>query len=255
VAGKAIYPDLKDKVVVVTGGSEGIGRAAAVLFSRQGSRVFVADVNAQAGQELVDEVAKEGGRCEFVKTDVTDLVQVAALGKIVKQAGPLSVLVNCVGGFANYTTAATIDTTPEDWDRGVRLNFHSVFYCCRELIKLMDGGGSVVNITSNAARKAETHAPRYYSSSKAAVQHLTKVLAYELAPAIRVNSVAPGSTLSPRLKRAATPEKIKSLESQVPRGKLAEPEEIAAAILFLASEEAAHITGVSLDVSGGQIMA
>jgi len=254
LVGKAVYPDLKDKVVVVTGGADGIGRAVAAMFARQQANVFVADINEKGGAELEQQVTKEGGRCTFVKTDVTSLEAVAALAARVKAAGSLGVLVNVAGGFPTYTKASTIETSPEDWDRGVRLNLYSVFYCCRALIPLMDKGGSVINITSNAARKAETHAPRYYSTSKAAVQHLTKVLAFELAPAIRVNSVAPGTTLSERVKRAATPERMENLIKQVPRRKLADPDEIASAILFLASEEAAHITGITLDVSGGQVM-
>lgn len=254
LAGKAIYPDLADKLVVISGGADGIGRAAAVMFSRQQANVFVADINSEAGEKLAQEISKEGGRCQFVKTDITNVEQIAALGKRIKAIGPLSVLVNCAGGFPNYTAVSTIETSPEDWDRGVRLNFYSVFYCCRELVKLMGNGGSIINITSNAARKAETNAPRYYSVSKAAVQHLTKVLAHELAPAIRVNSVAPGTTLSDRVQRAASPERMEHLRKQVPRGKLADPDEIAAPILFLASEEAAHITGVTLDVNGGQVM-
>jgi NAD(P)-dependent dehydrogenase (short-subunit alcohol dehydrogenase family) len=254
LVGSAIYPDLKDKVVVVTGGTDGIGRAAAIMFARQGANVFVAGTSEKKGAEVEQQVAKDGGRCTFVKTDVTDVEAVAALAAKVKEAGSLGVIVNVAGGFPTYTKASTIETSPEDWDRGVRLNLYSVFYCCRALVPLMDKGGSVINITSNAARKAETHAPRYYSTSKAAVQHLTKVLAFELAPAIRVNSVAPGTTLSGRIKRTATPERIESLVKQVPRRKLAEPDEIASAILFLASEEAAHITGITMDVSGGQVM-
>jgi NAD(P)-dependent dehydrogenase (short-subunit alcohol dehydrogenase family) len=254
LAGKAVYPDLKDKIVVVTGGADGIGRAVSAMFAKQGAHVFIADINENGGADLEKQIVKAGGRCTFVKTDVTSVEAVAALARRVKEAGSLDIVVNVAGGFPTYTNATTIETTPEDWDRGVRLNLYSVFYCCRALVPLMDKGGSVINITSNAARKAETHAPRYYSTSKAAVQHLTKVLAFELAPAIRVNSVAPGTTLSDRIKRTATPERIESLVKQVPRRKLAEPDEIASAILFLASEEAAHITGITLDVSGGQVM-
>lgn len=254
MVGKAIYPDLKDKIVVVTGGTDGIGRAASMLFARQGANVFVAGTSADKGADIERQAREEGVRCTFVQTDVTDVEAVAALAAKVKEVGPPDVVVNVAGGFPTYTKATTIETAPEDWDRGVRLNLYSVFYCCRALVPLMRNGGSIINITSNAARKAETHAPRYYSTSKAAVQHLTKVLAFELAPAIRVNSVAPGTTLSGRIKRTATPERMENLVKQVPRRKLAEPEEVASAILFLASDEAAHITGITLDVSGGQVM-
>ena len=252
----ARYADLKDKTVVVTGGAEGIGRSAALLFSRQQAKVFVADLNADKGQELAEEISKEGGCCRFVKTDVSNIEQVVALAKAVNTAGSLSVLVNCAGGFPTYTSTPTTGLTPDEWDRGVRLNLYSVFYCCREMAKLIadNGGGAIINISSMSARTAQRGVPAYYCVAKAAVEQLTRTLALELAPAIRVNAIAPGTTLSPRIKRNATPEQIEAIRKQIARGKLADPDEIAAVVVFLASEEAVHITGISMDVNGGQLI-
>jgi 3-oxoacyl-[acyl-carrier protein] reductase len=252
----ARYPDLQGKTVVITGGAEGIGRSAALLFSRQGANLFVADINAEKGQAVAEEIVKGGGRCQFVQTDVTSVEQIAALGNAVKQAGKLAVLVNSAGGFPKYDAVPTAELSPKDWDCGLRLNLSSQFYCCREMAGLLaeNGGGAIINVSSLAARTALKGVPGYYAVAKAGVEELTRVLALELGPAIRVNAIAPGTTLSPRIIRARTPEQLAALGKQTVRGRYAEPEEIASVIVFLASEEAAHITGVTLDVNGGQFI-
>ena len=217
--------------------------------------MFVADSNAEKGREVAEEIARDGGRCRFFPTDVTDVEQVTALANAVKEAGGLYALVNCAGGFPNYDPIPTIELSPGDWDRGMRLNLYSQFYCCREMARLMTGGGgSIINVSSLSARTALIGVPGYYAVAKAGVEALTRVLARELGPAIRVNAIAPGTTVSPRIRRARTAEQLAALGKQTVKGRFAEPDEIASVIVFLASEEAAHITGVSLDVNGGQLI-
>lgn len=247
----------KDKVVVVTGGASGIGRATALAFAREGARVVVADLNETGGNETARLAKELGGEGVFVRADVT---REDDCGRMVQTAvdrfGRLDVLFNNAGIPMAPTPAEAIPT--ELFDRVLAVNVRGVFLGCRYAIPVMraQGRGVIINTASTAGIR-----PRpgmlAYAASKGAVITLTKALALELAPyGIRVNAVAPVATDTPMLPvffGTANPEEArrKFLES-IPLGRLNTPEDVAAAVLFLASDEAAMITGVCLEVDGGR---
>ena len=249
------YSCFPGRTVAIIGGAQGIGKACAILFARQGARVFVADVNAEMGEALREEIRQQGGLIEFVRIDATDPGQVRSFAEQAGAAGEVPYLVNCQGGFSKYTPALEVDD--DDWDRTIRLNLTSIFYACREFGRRMKdaGKGSIVNISSLAGRTFFKETTIHYCAAKAAVESMTRVLAGELGPhGIRVNAVAPGSTKSERVVRLRGEEQLAAIGKTLPRGQVASTEDIARAVLFLCSDEAAHITGVSLDVNGGQWM-
>ncbi len=247
----------QEKVVVVTGGASGIGRATALAFAREGARVVVADLNETGGNETARLAGELGGEGVFVRADVT---REDDCGRMVQTAvdrfGRLDVLFNNAGIPMAPTPAEAIPT--ELFDRVFAVNVRGVFLGCRYAIPVMraQGRGVIINTASTAGIR-----PRpgmlAYAASKGAVITLTKALALELAPyGIRVNAVAPVATDTPMLPvffGTANPEEArrKFLES-IPLGRLNTPEDVAAAVLFLASDEAAMITGVCLEVDGGR---
>lgn len=247
----------KDRVVIVTGGASGIGRATALAFAAEGARVVVADVNEAGGGETVRMVREGGGEAVFVGADVSReedcqrMVQAA-----ITRFGTVDILFNNAGIPMSPTPAEA--TTPELFDRVFAVNVRGVFLGCRFAIPVMRarGHGVIINTASTAGIR-----PRpgmlAYAASKGAVITLTKALALELAPyGIRVNAVAPVATDTPMLPvffGTQNPEEArrKFLES-IPLGRLNTPEDIARAVLFLASDEASMITGVCLEVDGGR---
>lgn len=251
----AVYPCFEGKVAVVLGGSAGIGEACAKLFAGQNCKVVVADVDEENGNRVCAEIERRGGQAEFIVTDACLPEEVERLAEKAGRIGTVCALVNCVGGFREYKPVWEIPAA--EWERTVLLNLHTTFFSCREFAKLMmrQGGGAIVNVSSLCARTAQDRTPAHYSCSKAAVEALTRVLAYELGPyGVRVNAVAPGTTVTDRVIRARGRTELDNIAASIPRGRLATPEEIAGAILFMASSEAVHITGVSLDVNGGQLI-
>ncbi len=250
------YPYFKDKAVAIVGGAEGIGRSCAKLYAGQQAKVFLADINEEKSEELCNEIKGQGGWIEYVKTDATNPEEMRRFAESVGSDNrELYAVINCTGGFTGYTP--TIDLSDKEWDRILRLNLYSTFYSCKELAAKMipSKKGSIVNVTSISARTALENTPIHYSCSKAAVESMTRVLAAELGPfGIRVNAVAPGTTKTERAIGVRGEATMDLWGKNIPRGVLATPEEIAKVILFLTSDEAEHITGVSLDVNGGQLI-
>ncbi|WP_430389055.1 SDR family NAD(P)-dependent oxidoreductase [Dyella sp. 20L07] len=239
----------KDKVVIVTGGASGIGEASARLFSAEGAHVVIADFS-EAGQTVVDALSKSGAKSLFIKTDVTstDAVQ-HMLEQTVSTFGRIDVL------FANAGIAADgpIDELAEKaWDRTIAINLSGVYLCDKYVIEQMlkQGGGVIVNcgsIHSHVGKAGVTA----YAAAKGGVKLLTQTLAIDYAPkGIRVNAVCPGYIDTPLLKDL--PPAIKAeLVKLHPMGRLGKAEEVARAVLFLASDEASFVTGASLLVDGG----
>ena len=245
---------MKDKVALVTGAASGMGAATARLFAREGAKaVFVADVLDKEGAAVVAEVEKAGGKAVFVHLDVTDEKQwAAAIAKIMAGEGRLDVLVNNAGisGSAEqdlYDTAA--------WERLMGVNATGVFLGMKHGIAAMKKGGrgSVINLSSISGIVGQGFIHVGYNASKGAVRMITKAGAAQHGrQGIRVNSVHPG--LMPPMRtsgRTADPETRAKTLKGVPMGRAGEVDEVAYAILFLASDESSYVTGAELVVDGG----
>ena len=247
---------LSGKAAIVTGAGGGIGEAVARTFAREGARVTVADIQEDPVRGVAAAIQREGGKAVALRADVTRAADVEAMVKAALDAfGQVDILVNNVGGYSVLRTTWEIEES--EWDFIVALNLKSAFLCCKAVIPhmLARGYGRIVNLSSIVGRSAPTLSAAHYSAAKAGVRGLTWHLARELAPhGITVNAVAPWITLTERLKKLRSPEVDAALMAQTPIGRFAEPQEIADAVLFLASEAAAYMTGATLDVNGGMLM-
>ena len=246
--------EYKDKVVLVTGGSYGIGRAAAIGFARKGAKVSIADLDVERGQETLRSIKEAGGEAIFVKTDVSSEEDVKALvEKTVRTYGKLDCAFNNAGIHKQFVS--TIDFSAEDWEEMINVNLKSVWLCMKYEIPQMlkQGKGSIVN-TSSAAGLVGAPSNPAYPASKHGVVGITKSTALEFArKGIRVNCVCPGPTRTGMNEAlaATSPEIVKAMDQKVPMGRIGEPEEVAAAAIFLCSDEASYITGHALPVDGG----
>jgi len=248
--------DYKGKVALVTGGGSGIGRATCEIFAERDGAVVVADVNDASAKATVESIAGKGGRAEAIRCDVTRWAEVQeAVDSARRIFGRLDVVVNCAGILRGSRLE---DTTEEDWNEVLRVNLTGAFLVTKAAMKAMrqQGGGSIVLIASRMAiRVKENHAA--YAASKAGVLQLTRMAALEGAPhKIRVNCVCPGVVDTPLLKEYGSREAIDAVfagwSRVCPMGRPALPDDIARAMLFLASDDAAFITGVALPVDGGR---
>lgn len=241
------------KVALVTGGSSGIGRAAAVAFAKEGARVVVADVT-PSGEETVAQIRAGGGDATFVRADVSSASDVADMvQRAVRQYGGLDAAFNNAG--IEGKTAPTVDCTEEDFDRTIAVNLKGIFLCMKREIPemLKRGGGAIVNNASVAALVGFPARPAY-CASKGGVVQLTRTAALELARSgVRVNAVCPGVIRTPMIDRVT--EKVAAVEEQFvalePVGRMGRPEEVAAAVLYLCSDEASFVTGIAMPVDGG----
>lgn len=240
------------KVVIVTGAGSGIGQAIAKKFAEEGADIAIPDINVAGAQKTAEAIKAIGRKVLVVETDVTDSQQVQAMiAKTVDTFGQIDILVNNAGinirKFPN-------EFTDEEWHRVIDVNLNGVWYFCRYVLDhfLQRGQGNIVNIASiGAFQAAHDRAP--YMASKGAVVSLTQALANDLAEKnIRVNAVAPGNTATSMT--AAQSDLDAMTKFLVPMKRWAKPEEIAAAVAFLASDEASFITGHTLVVDGGAIV-
>ncbi len=251
--------DLKNKVVLITGASSGIGAAAAVDFGAWGARVAVHyNAHAEQARQVLQRVRDAGGEGEVFQADISDTAQSDRLVQQVhKHFGRIDVLVNNAGGFVQRTPL--IDASDELIDRVFHLNARSMIALCRGVVPLMRAqgrGGSIVNLTSQAARTGGSLGAGLYSSSKGYISTLTRALAKELvADGIRVNAVAPGVIETP-IHDGHTPAAILAqLRTGIPMGRLGRADECSGAILFLASEQlSSYVTGQVIEVNGGSVM-
>jgi NAD(P)-dependent dehydrogenase (short-subunit alcohol dehydrogenase family) len=245
---------VNNPVVLITGGLSGIGRAAAVAFAKKGAKVVVAGRRDDAGKALVKELRSLGSEAEFVNTDVRKEDEVRALvDKTVARFGRLDVAVNNAGteGDGGRITEQTAESYAATFDTNVL----GVVLSMKHEVRAMQaqGSGNIVNISSTYGHEGAAGAS-IYVGAKHAVEGITKSVALELAKSgIRVNAVAPGPTDTGMLTRfTATPENKAALVTTVPMGRLGLPEELANAIVFVASDEASFITGHVLNVDGGK---
>jgi 3-oxoacyl-[acyl-carrier protein] reductase len=247
---------LEGRVTVVTGGASGLGEAIARLFAAEGAAVVIADVDRAGGERVAGEIAAAGGRALAVVADVTRAAECErAVATAVAEGGRLDVMVNNAGAGK---TAPVSEMDEEVWDRLLAVNLKSVFLGARAAFPvLVEGGGGLILNMASLAGKVPAAGLGAYGAAKAGVIQLTKTLALEGAPyRIRANALCPAWADTPMVQQflRTQPDPAaarRALEADIPLGRLATPADVAAAALYLASDDAAFITGVALDVAGG----
>jgi NAD(P)-dependent dehydrogenase (short-subunit alcohol dehydrogenase family) len=246
---------LAGKVALITGGASGMGQSEAMIFAREGARVIVGDLLEIEGRQVVDKIAAAGGQARFVPIDVTSEAEwERAVGVAIQAFGRLDVLVNNAGISGTFDPD-TLSTTA--WDALMNVNAKGVFLGMKHAIPRMReaGGGSIVNISSISGFVGQTAIHMAYNASKGAVRIMTKSAAVQYArDGIRVNSVHPGFMPPMRTsKMSADPQWRAKMLDAVPMKREGRVEEVAHAVLFLASDEASYITGIELVVDGGYL--
>lgn len=245
---------LTDKVSLVTGAARGIGKAIALALAKEGCHVVLVDLDEIGVREVAQAIESMGRRALALRVNVASLEEVRRVFSLVQEKfGKLDILVNNAGIIKRGTIENHSD---EDWDRVMAVNLKGTYYCSREAARIMKSQrwGRIINISSVAGKIGDIASAPSYGPSKAAVNALTKSLARELAPfGITVNAVAPHA-IETEMTAEWTEEKRRAMIAQIPVGRMGKPEEVAAAVVFLASPEAAFITGEILDVNGGYLM-
>lgn len=242
---------VEGKVALVTGAASGIGEGTALLLAREGAAVAVVDVDVEGGKRTTATIVREGGRAIFIRADVGKTAQVKRMIERTASAfGRLDIIHNNAIWFRN---GKATELDEKDWDRTLDVGLKTVFLSAKYGVPVMreTGGGTIVNTASvHSLVSFEEHTA--YDAAKAGLLGLTRVLALDFGPDIRVNSVLPGAVLTPLWKGISKADR-RRFADMVPAKRLGTPEDIASAVLFLASEEASFITGTSLVVDGGLI--
>jgi NAD(P)-dependent dehydrogenase (short-subunit alcohol dehydrogenase family) len=245
---------LRDRVAIVTGASRGIGLGIALALAREGARVAVGDIRLALLDDAVARIEALGGRAQAFVMDVTHKEQIQhVVGEVLSQWGTIDILVNNAG---IYEVLPFEQISEAQWDRLLAVNLKGAFLCCQAVVPAMkrQGSGRIISIASSAGKTGGTLAGAHYSVSKAGVICLSKQLARELGPyGITVNAVAPGRIDTPMI-HVASDEENEAFRLRTPLGRLGTADDVASAVLFLASDEASFITGEILDVNGGLLI-
>jgi 3-oxoacyl-[acyl-carrier protein] reductase len=251
------YPDLKNKVALVTGASSGIGSATALLLAASGAKVVVNYWKNQKGAaETVSAIAAQDGTGLAIKADVSGGAGCASLvEETVRKFGPVDILVNNAGSIV--ARRGILDLTEETWDEVLDLNLKSVYLCTRAVARSMveRKGGAIVNMASIAARNGGGLGAGPYAASKAGVIAFSKSVAKELAPhGVRVNCVAPGVIDTPLHDQFSSPEMMKGFVALIPMARVGTAAEVASVIGFLCSDASSYVCGETIEINGAQLM-
>jgi NAD(P)-dependent dehydrogenase (short-subunit alcohol dehydrogenase family) len=244
--------DLNGRVAVVTGGGQGIGEGIAKAYAEAGAAVVVAARHADRIAKVADDITQAGGRALAVRTDVTDRAALTALADAaIEHFGGLHIWVNNAGGSTVRTPLTSI--SEDDWNSCLAVNLTAVWTASVIAAERMSDGGSIINVTSPAATRA-VPGSGHYSAAKAGVNALTLTMSVELAPAVRVNAIAPGFVPTEVMMTALNMD-VPALEamatSRIPLKRLGTPDDIAAAAVYLASDAGGWVTGQIITVAGG----
>lgn len=246
---------LQEKVAVVTGAAQGIGRAVALSMGREGANVVLADLQAEKAQAVANEVQALGAQALAVGVNVADEESVKRMAQsALERFGRADILVNVAGIY--YPKASVVDLSEEDWDRTIDINVGSNFLCCREFVPAMRAqkSGRIISLASGIGHYGMRQFA-HYAASKAAVMGFVKSLAREVgADGITVNAICPGSANTSMPRQHRSEEDVMARLRSTPLPRVLEPEDIAGPILFLASDAAAYITGQSYDINCGSYM-
>ena len=246
--------NLKDKVSIVTGGAQGLGKAIAIELARRGSCLAICDVNLEAARKVAEEIMGLGRRALALKIDVSKAGDAQKMTEtVIKEFGGIDILINNAGICQVITVE---DMTEEDWDRVMNVNLKGVFLCSKAVMGIMkrQRSGRIVNMGSISGKVGGIATGANYSVSKAGVICFTKALARELAPyGVTVNAVAPG-VIETDMTRGITRGDFTDYGKSIPLGFIGSVEDVAYAVAFLVADEARYITGEILDVNGGMLM-
>jgi 3-oxoacyl-[acyl-carrier protein] reductase len=252
----AVFPDLEGKVAVITGGSAGIGAATARLLAANGARIAISARRDGPVEAMVEELRADGAEAIGCTGDASSRADMERLRRTVEaELGPADIVIPFAGGFRSYTPL--LDIEEDEWRRVVDDNLTSTFLTVKPFLAAMveRGRGAIVTMASNSARTLDIPLTASYASAKGGVVVFTRHAAKELGPhGIRVNCVAPATVLSERVD-AVMPDPTRELVTRLaPLGRIGTPADAANATVFLASEAAGWLTGVTLDIAGGRVM-
>jgi NAD(P)-dependent dehydrogenase (short-subunit alcohol dehydrogenase family) len=270
--GRAISPDrFGGRVAAVTGAASGIGRATAIRLAREGAKVAVIDRNREGADAVVVEIVQHGSTARAYGCDIAQSAEVTTVaGAIVRELGAIDILANVagIGDTAGLEGIEQLDNAR--WDLVMAVNINGAFYWCRAVLPGMSarGRGAIVTVSSLAGRSKSANGGLAYTTSKAALLGMTRHLAFDYGPrGVRVNAICPGGVDTPMIRAGGVGAARSDAEAEarrtriaaynyfMPIKRLSTPDEQAAAIAFLASDDASYINGVSLDVNGGLFMA
>ena len=249
---------LEGKVALVTGGAQGLGEAILKEFALEGAKTIIFDIDANESNRVKEELRKTNNDTEVVIIDVcnSDAVNIA-ISNLYKKYKKIDILVNAVGGFYNFDKIT--DVTDEEWHKVINTNLNSAFYCTRAVMKYMEKSksGRIINISSGAGIAPNPHAPSYvpYGAAKAGLLGMTKLLARDAGEfGITVNAIAPGTALTPRVKKVRDARSISNIAKMNPLKNIIEPVDCAKAAVFLSSDDARYITGITMMVNAGNLI-